>query len=692
MIFIFLIGLLLIPQAWGSESKRDIVMMVDNSGSMKKNDPDFLARLALQEFMSENDDDTRLALITFDQNVNLSIPFTPLTDASRPLLFEAIEKIDYSGLLTNSPAALERAIYEIALHGRDDADKSIIFITDGIVDTGNKTRDKQQEDWMLQELAVLASKLNIRIFGIAFAEAANYQLIQSLVSKTNGEHFRVLLADDLRGVFTRLEEIYRPVATPIIQENQQPKITLKTQLPSELDREAGDDDNNNLLAEPIKKDVTNETTATAEPLIEPERSVQYRADSTPEMFLNKVRRLYTNNEVIILSALFIFLTAFGALLILRKGAPRQLRSRLATDPSFGDDQLSALLIDINNVTPNRHHPLSKGITKIGRVNAGRYSNDIYHLLIDKPTIGREHALIEYKDGGYWLIDQDSTNGTFVNGKRVRNKIRLKDGNRVRFHDVEFIFSVPDLDSFEKTISVPIVNSRERAEDNENALLTKKSDNRHSIQTSSMAARNIRNTHFNSNNYKRSQDETRLKSVKDNLEYTKPFNKSGLRKQAIYDSSKDVATRSIPNQIGLKYKPETTPAAKSYSQTKGNTETLGTTTLPSMTAKGEPSEELMRSDTEEIQVVPCSELKKKSTDLIEPIREGSADPDMSQQPPISKTEEQAHESNKSDTEEISQDTFGLLFQSQQDGTLSKKRSKSLDPSRRLKKEAKEESSL
>ena len=145
---ILVLNLLLVPQAWGGESKRDIVMMVDNSGSMKKNDPEFLAHRALKTFISTNDDDTRLALITFDKDVKLTVPFTPLTDTSRPILFDTINEIDYSGPLTNSPAALERAIFEFALHGREDADKLIIFITDGIVDTGNKARDKQQEDWM----------------------------------------------------------------------------------------------------------------------------------------------------------------------------------------------------------------------------------------------------------------------------------------------------------------------------------------------------------------------------------------------------------------------------------------------------------------------------------------------------------------------------------------------------------------
>jgi hypothetical protein len=45
------------------------------------------------------------------------------------------------------------------------------------------------------------------------------------------------------------------------------------------------------------------------------------------------------------------------------------------------------------------------------------------------AISRRHALIEWKDGGFWIQDVGSTNGTFVNGKEIV-KERLTDNDLI----------------------------------------------------------------------------------------------------------------------------------------------------------------------------------------------------------------------------------------------------------------------
>ncbi|MEN8131486.1 MAG: VWA domain-containing protein [Pseudomonadota bacterium] len=651
----------LVPPAWGSESKRDIVLVIDNSGSMKKNDPEFLARHALKTFISESVDNTHLALITFDQNVNLTVPLTSLSAASRPILLDAIQEIDYSGSLTNSPAAIERAIYEIALHGRDDADKSIIFITDGIVDTGNKTRDKQQEDWMLEELSTLASNLDIRIFGIAFAEAANYQLIQDLVVKTGGDHFRVLLAEDLPSVFARLEELYRPATTLSPQESQPPKVMLDTQPPSDLKGETQIVGNNETLPETIKNEVLNEITDAKDPLNGPESLAQSKSDSMPNKLLNKVQRLYasTDKRALVISALFICLVALGAFFVSRrkntphrrkKSVPRRLRPRPVHNSSVKDNQEKALLIDINHFTSRRNHPLAKSITKIGRVNTGKHNDSIQHLLIDKPTIGREHALIEYEDDGYWLVDRDSTNGTFIDGRRVRGRALLKNGNRIRFHDIEFIFSIPSLNKFEKTVSVPIAGSREESEQDKNAFFTNGPENRHSPLVPSEATKNISKSHININSNNRSQDETWLQLAKEDEEYKKSFKNAGLQKRTVSDDTKENRpARPTSNRAGTKPTSKITPEVKSRSRNKGDTEVLSVTKPPPFSSTDEGTQESRQTGIEKTQVMPPPQIKESATRPIEPIEEDTLDPDVTQLSPTINTEERARESRQEDIE-------------------------------------------
>ena len=62
-----------------------------------------------------------------------------------------------------------------------------------------------------------------------------------------------------------------------------------------------------------------------------------------------------------------------------------------------------------------------------------------HLVVDHPTVSRQHATIKLEGEDYRVYDLGSANGTFVQDQRVRDPIVLQDGVIVRFGEVEFIF-------------------------------------------------------------------------------------------------------------------------------------------------------------------------------------------------------------------------------------------------------------
>ncbi len=63
--------------------------------------------------------------------------------------------------------------------------------------------------------------------------------------------------------------------------------------------------------------------------------------------------------------------------------------------------------------------------KIGR-------NADLDLTLPSRSVSGLHAQIVEENGGLWLHDLGSTNGTFVNGKRIKTKIRLAEGDTVQF--------------------------------------------------------------------------------------------------------------------------------------------------------------------------------------------------------------------------------------------------------------------
>lgn len=55
-------------------------------------------------------------------------------------------------------------------------------------------------------------------------------------------------------------------------------------------------------------------------------------------------------------------------------------------------------------------------------------------------LSRRHAVIQYiKDEGFYLVDLDSTNGSFINGEPVHGRMLLKDGDRIRLSNLAFSF-------------------------------------------------------------------------------------------------------------------------------------------------------------------------------------------------------------------------------------------------------------
>lgn len=75
------------------------------------------------------------------------------------------------------------------------------------------------------------------------------------------------------------------------------------------------------------------------------------------------------------------------------------------------------------------YELPYGVTRIGRGSTCR-------IVIEDPTISRDHAEIVIDDKSVRLRDLASRNGTFVDGERIEEEIELRDGARLRLGTVD----------------------------------------------------------------------------------------------------------------------------------------------------------------------------------------------------------------------------------------------------------------
>jgi hypothetical protein len=74
--------------------------------------------------------------------------------------------------------------------------------------------------------------------------------------------------------------------------------------------------------------------------------------------------------------------------------------------------------------------------RAGRQTIGRRADN--DIVLDDLSVSASHAWIINQQGRYVIMNTLSTNGTFVNGKRV-HEAPLRHGDRLRFGQVEFTF-------------------------------------------------------------------------------------------------------------------------------------------------------------------------------------------------------------------------------------------------------------
>jgi uncharacterized protein YkwD len=84
-------------------------------------------------------------------------------------------------------------------------------------------------------------------------------------------------------------------------------------------------------------------------------------------------------------------------------------------------------------SPAREYSLDKPTIAIG----SHPKNDV---VADDTTVSRRHATITRKADGFELADLGSTNGTYVNGRRLTEPVALKAGDQIKFGSVLFAFN------------------------------------------------------------------------------------------------------------------------------------------------------------------------------------------------------------------------------------------------------------
>ena len=188
------------------EPVSDVRVIIDVSGSMKKNDPNNLRSPALRMVVGLLPEGEQSGVWTFAKYVNMLVPLRKVNDAWRMEAEKQSEKIHSYGLFTDIEQALNTATAN-----QKTADpryrRSVILLSDGLVDvSADEQVSKKSRQRILDKLVLRLKKANVAVHTIALADTSDHALLRAISLATDGWYEQVDSAEELQRVFLHMFE------------------------------------------------------------------------------------------------------------------------------------------------------------------------------------------------------------------------------------------------------------------------------------------------------------------------------------------------------------------------------------------------------------------------------------------------------------------------------------------------------
>ncbi|WP_145407049.1 vWA domain-containing protein [Paenibacillus xylanexedens] len=180
----------------GVKQVKDIVLMIDNSGSMTETDPNNGRFEAAKTLISQMESDKQVAVITFADEPELLQPFIALdNEAAKNEVYDKIDSIVTTSGGTNFDAALKEAMEQIK--GKQDPKRGTvaILLSDGMseVDTSGILSEYVNE------------QIAVNTVGLSLVDPSGTDLLRSIAGQTGGLYYDV---PDAGGLNLAFQQIY----------------------------------------------------------------------------------------------------------------------------------------------------------------------------------------------------------------------------------------------------------------------------------------------------------------------------------------------------------------------------------------------------------------------------------------------------------------------------------------------------
>lgn len=188
------------PLAATRAVENDVRVLIDVSGSMRKNDPRNLRVPALQLFVNIIPNKSRAAIWAFSTDVAELAPLEEINDFWRERALAGAQGVHSRGQRTDIESALARAT------ANPSAKTSVLLLTDGVVDVSQNEGANQKSRERIRRMLPVLRASGVTINTVALSDRADHALLEELSLATGGWYERTNSADDLQRLFFRMFE------------------------------------------------------------------------------------------------------------------------------------------------------------------------------------------------------------------------------------------------------------------------------------------------------------------------------------------------------------------------------------------------------------------------------------------------------------------------------------------------------
>lgn len=189
---------------------KDVRILIDISGSMKKTDPSNLRQPAVKLFASLLPNNVYSGVWTFGKWVNMLIPHGLADRKWKSIAIEQAKNINSNGLFTNIEEALRRSTWDWKEYD-PGFERTIIILSDGVVDISNDSIENiESRERILASILSRLINAKVKIHTIALSSLSDKSLLQQLSSATGGLHETIETTTDLDKIFMHIFDVATP--------------------------------------------------------------------------------------------------------------------------------------------------------------------------------------------------------------------------------------------------------------------------------------------------------------------------------------------------------------------------------------------------------------------------------------------------------------------------------------------------